>query len=359
MFLILEEIVNTSSENTLLIVGQQVDWGALPGWIESSGANAFRYLMTGLSLHIVRPLPDLTAETTGDPPSLAAARALAQRLWQDNSFSGVVPETDFTFPGGYTGDQPTSRIGFCHFPSCEDARDADWITSPGPVLVLAVRPDGGFTYTLVQLLVYREVVGPDATEEPQRPWLAIDSEHLLTGVNHIPRLAERASGPEKWALRLTTWSLGASTREPDLRTIFMSAGFDPFLEGYHAMGWPDPVTQTLLLDDHSPLRDRIDLPDDGAVDCPSSPMLRIALIAGHSMLPERRGRVDYGGAELSFEAEEARKKAQAWGALAALAFAIVKMVVDTAVPPEFRAGPDRFIDETFKFTSKHLPMPGG
>jgi hypothetical protein len=138
--------------------------------------------------------------------------------------------------------------------------------------------------------------------DPRGNGLPVDQGLVMVGVNQWSTAwpATRMQPPPvQYALRMTSWELGAEVTLNDLQTI-LHAEENP--ENVAPSSWPKPHTQTILKAAQSPIR-TIVYDDHGRPPevIPAAPMWHISIFGGDNILVYDRGMYDYQAAIVRYE----------------------------------------------------------
>jgi hypothetical protein len=281
MILMVDEIINASSNSTVVVAGRTFPWHEFNRAIRDGQETSYwEYFVPRFSC-LLTPL------RPGDPPE-AAPSTIAARGFVSNRITHEFP---ITAPAG----EDAFGMGLCCVPGQDEG------IFPTSLFVAIVHADGQILANDIRIVGFTSV-GPEPSA-----YQVEEGKYLQSPNQHFPY---EAGPPVRYALRMTNWLLPASTPYED-RTLSENPVYDPAQAVPES--WGQAKTQTMIFPYASPYRTRAIQKDDGREFwVPSSPMLHLNLIIGDTMFPQLRGWSDFAADEkyfyIRYEAELRRRE---------------------------------------------------
>jgi hypothetical protein len=335
MLLAIDEIINISTDATVVVMGSRANAYDLPAALSQSDPVQFWQTIGGLGGDsLVAP----GIQTDHAPPSVLAAR----------DHFGTMESMQICWPAD-AGGVPAYKQSLFYLPLIEYqmANGIHFAPDQAALWLFVVRPDGTVFATAIQLMSYGGI-GPSGD-------LDIGSGQFLNFLNQ-PVGAQVFGGqppPQPWALRLWTWRFAPGHFSWMEWREFAGRNFSiPEFISRIPAAWTKPVTQTMLLSVPSPAVtyiwqvDSNGQPEQIIGGYPGSPIFHVSLIIGDSILVKRPWYQTFEGIEQVVDPAHVESALTAWRDIGLSCVWFLKVAGDIELPWPAGTVADYLFDET-------------
>jgi len=324
MILVIDEIANLSSDHTLLVSGQPMNYLHFPDMIKRQGLKGVISALQSTcppwgGWHMVTPV---TADSSTVPPSTAAASLLdapplteTPGIWPPPTYASGWQAEDWGFATwpvsllpGPQNPEPHSR-----------PLPPPMMHNTGSPSILVVKSDGSAVLSLIELISY--------LSSGAQGQLKVGDNTCISGLGLVSGDNQPGREPPLLGhvLRISTWLLTAAQVG---HAAAFGAGVQPGPGSWQtpippSWGWPQPKGRTLMIADQSTMRDW-----DGRQFVPSSPILHLRIGVGDTLLLRFGRSYNCQDDEIAYDESVRLKKLKAQQAMAQGLMAFYKLIFD-------------------------------
>lgn len=336
MLLAIEEVVNVTSDSTVVICGAMRNMFDLPQLLTQQPNPQTAFLspqflggpsLLGTRISLLAP----ATQSSDAPPSFATALQMFPNSLRSMAYW---PSDLPNLPAYKQSLVSTPMMNFGG--SFDEIPDSTWL--------FVIAPDGSMVATAVQIVTY-DSVGAGGQGLP------LGTDHSLTGCPcpfNTPEDPDQVMPPVNHALRLTSWQLKPGVFIPEgLGYLLAMVFIDPRQRA--PSNWGAGVTQTILLANQSPVRN-VFFVDEGGNDSlqgifPSPPIFYVSLLVGDSINIKRPRVQDFQENLVEVLPAAQDTTAAAWLNMAMLLTFVLKTYISDELPWPINNVSDYFFDE--------------